>query len=89
VSRLLTLAETAERLGCSLPTVRRRVRSGELPVFRDGRLVRVAERDLERYVAERTLAPAAPPPVPRARRGGFSLRPGERLWNLADPPLEA
>src|SRR5438093_1361646 len=43
--RLLTLAETAMVLGCSLDTVKRRVRSGAIPVFRDGRIVRVRESD--------------------------------------------
>jgi excisionase family DNA binding protein len=59
--RLLTLAEAAEHLGCSPTTLKRRIAAGELAVFRDGRLVRVRQPDLDRYVAERVArsAPAA------------------------------
>lgn len=49
--RLLTLDEAAGRLGCSTRTLRRRIDGGSLPAFRDGRLVRVRDVDLERYVA--------------------------------------
>jgi excisionase family DNA binding protein len=33
---LLTVQEVAERLRCSVPTVRRRIRSGELPAVQLG-----------------------------------------------------
>lgn len=52
-SKLLTVSETAEHLGVSVKTVRRRIEAGELPVIRDGRLVRVHPEDLYRYVALR------------------------------------
>jgi excisionase family DNA binding protein len=52
--RLLTLAEAAERLGYSARTVRRRIERGELPVFRDGRILRICESDLLAYIARRT-----------------------------------
>ena len=51
--RLLTLPDAAEILGLSLKTLRRRVAAGDLPVIRDGRLVRVHPNDLERYIAAR------------------------------------
>lgn len=51
--RLLSLAEAAEVLGCSLKTLRRRIAAQELPVIRDGRLLRVHPQDLARYVAAR------------------------------------
>ena len=51
--RLLSLAEVADRLSCSLKTLQRRIRAGDLPVIRDGRLVRVHPADLARYVAAR------------------------------------
>jgi excisionase family DNA binding protein len=78
VARLLTLAQAAEQLGCSLSSVKRRAAAGELPCFRDGRLVRVREADLERFVAERVarrlLGGAAAP-------AGRQMAPGERLWH--------
>jgi excisionase family DNA binding protein len=51
--RLLSLEETREILGCSPKTLQRRIKAGELPVVRDGRLVRVHPQDLDRYVAAR------------------------------------
>ena len=50
VRQLLTLSDVAEILQCSEKTVKRRVASGELPVVRDGRMVRVHPDDLDRYV---------------------------------------
>jgi excisionase family DNA binding protein len=40
-------------LGVSIKTVRRRIEAGELPVIRDGRVIRVHPNDLDRYVASR------------------------------------
>lgn len=51
--RLLSLAAVSEVLGCSTKTLRRRIAAGDLPVIRDGRLVRVHPADLARYVAAR------------------------------------
>ena len=80
--RLLTLGETARVLGCSLDTVKRRVRSGSIPVFRDGRIVRVRESDLRSYVA---LHVTAPRQVAASRRplvaGGRRRLPARRLWD--------
>lgn len=53
VPRLMRLDEVAEVLGVSMKTIRRRIEAGELPVIRDGRLVRVHPNDLDRYVAAR------------------------------------
>jgi len=50
---LLTLADVAERLQCSTKTVKRRIEAGDLPVIRDGRMVRVHPDDLERYIRAR------------------------------------
>ena len=50
----MTLFEVAQELGCSHASIKRRVAAGLLPVFRDGRLVRVRRVDLERYIAART-----------------------------------
>jgi excisionase family DNA binding protein len=73
---LLTLYEVAEVLGCSLSSVKRRVDAGLIPVFRDGRLVRVRRVDLQRYVSERVAR--VTPSTPNA--SGRKLAPGSRLW---------
>ena len=48
---LLTKKQVAEMLGMSAKTIDRRIRNGELPVIRDGRIIRVHPDDLERYLA--------------------------------------
>lgn len=78
-SELLTVPQVAARLGCSVATVKRRIRDGALLAFRDGRLVRVRELDLDRYIAEhvtRTTTPRG-----SSQRAGVTLAPGERLWH--------
>jgi excisionase family DNA binding protein len=80
--RLLTLAETAIALGCSLDTVKRRVRSGAIPVFRDGRIVRVRESDLQSYVALHVTAPRRVAVVRRPLVATDRRRlPVGRLWD--------
>lgn len=78
-SELLTLPQVADRLGCSVATVKRRIRDGALLTFRDGRLVRVRELDLDRYIAEHVTRTA--PARGASPRGGVTLAPGERLWH--------
>jgi excisionase family DNA binding protein len=84
MERLLTLQQTADRLNVSLDTVNRRVRSGALPVFRDGaRIVRVRDADLRRYIDVRT----SEPPLPPKRRQRVTARipePSERRRRLWD-----
>jgi excisionase family DNA binding protein len=75
--RLLTLTETADLLGVSVATVKRRVRAGAVPVFRDGKIVRVRECDLRRYVTGRIETRRAPALLAI----GVDLHPGERLWH--------
>ena len=77
--RLLTLREVAVELRCSVATVKRRVRDGALPTYVDGRLVRVREDDLRRYVAERVCrrSRAGAPAV----AAGRTLPKGARLWD--------
>ncbi len=77
---LLTLAEVADALTCSVATVKRRIRDGALPAFADGRIVRVREADLTRYIAERVARRAttsALSPVASGRK----LPAGSRLWD--------
>ncbi len=74
---LLTVPEVAARLSCSVATVKRRIRDGSLPAFRDGRLVRVRESDLARYIAAHVTrrASSSTPPV------GVTLDRHARLWD--------
>jgi excisionase family DNA binding protein len=53
---LLTKKQVADLLGTSAKTIDRRIRSGDLPVIRDGRIIRVHPDDLERYLAARRSA---------------------------------
>jgi excisionase family DNA binding protein len=78
--RLLTLTEVAERLGCSPKTVRRRIDEGALSIFRDGRLVRVTEADLRRYIAEHVERQSRSLPLP-FRASGSVVPYGSRLWD--------
>jgi excisionase family DNA binding protein len=50
---LLTIKDAGKILGASTKTLRRRIEAGELPVVRDGRLVRILPADLEKYIASR------------------------------------
>ena len=54
--RLLALVQATAVLNCSVKTLRRRIAAGDLPVVRDGRLLRIHPDDLRRYVlGRRTL----------------------------------
>jgi excisionase family DNA binding protein len=53
LSQLLTLQDAAGILNTSMKTLRRRIDDGQLPVIRDGRIVRVHPADLERYISAR------------------------------------
>jgi excisionase family DNA binding protein len=50
---LLTIDEAADWLGCSVATVRRLVKSGELRRVKVGRLDRIPRKALERLQEER------------------------------------
>lgn len=50
---LLTIRQATEILQVSLKTVRRRIKAGELPVIRDGNIVRIDPDDLSAYIAAR------------------------------------
>ena len=51
--QLLTLQDAAGILNTSMKTLRRRIDADQLPVIRDGRIVRVHPRDLQRYISAR------------------------------------
>ena len=62
-SRLLTVAEVAERLGQSPLTVRRKIRRGVIPAVKLGKAapshLRVDERELEAWLFDRELEASA------------------------------
>lgn len=67
----ITRQQAADRLAISIKTVDALIRRGQLPASRIGpKIVRIDERDLEAFTAERRVAPtpvkekAAPPPRP-------------------------
>lgn len=49
--KLLTTADVSEQTGLTAPAVARAIRRGELPARRIGRGWRVAEADVERWLA--------------------------------------
>ncbi len=79
MSRLLTLQDVADELACSVTTVKRRVRAGKLPVLVDGRLVRVRDVDLRRYILERLRTGSAGGGVVPAPAGRSAAK--GRLWD--------
>jgi excisionase family DNA binding protein len=77
--RLLALDEVADELGCSVATVKRRARSGELPVYVDGRIVRVRQDDLRRYIAEHILRRMGS--LTSSMEASRPMTKGQRLWD--------
>ena len=75
---LLTLTEAADYLGCSRATVKRWIAAGTLPTFRVGRVVRVRELDLERFVTMHTTRHTSDTSTAAA---GVTLESGARLWD--------
>ena len=47
---LMTVREVAAAMNASEKTIRRRIAAGELPVIRDGRLIRIRPKDYRRYL---------------------------------------
>jgi excisionase family DNA binding protein len=52
-SKLLTMRDAAARFGCTVRTVQRWCRDGELPTIKRGRLVRIPEESLYAMTAAR------------------------------------
>lgn len=46
-ANLLTRQQAADIVGCNIRTIDRRIRSGELPARRSGRMVRIDPHDLD------------------------------------------
>ena len=55
MEQLLTVAEVAAWLRCSLVTIYRRVEQGQIPHIKTGRTVRFDRRDIERFLSEHTV----------------------------------
>ncbi len=47
---LMTVKDVAAGMNASEKTVRRRIAAGELPVIRDGRLIRIRPKDYRSYL---------------------------------------
>ena len=47
---LMTVKDVAAGLNASEKTVRRRIAAGELPIIRDGRMIRIRPTDYRRYL---------------------------------------
>jgi putative molybdopterin biosynthesis protein len=54
---MLSVQETAERLGVSEQTVMRMIAAGTLPAYRIGRRWRIDQTDLETYIASTRYDP--------------------------------
>ena len=50
---LLTIREASIYLRMSVKTLRRRIDDGDIPVFRDGRMLRIRYSDLNHYITVR------------------------------------
>jgi len=77
-TRLLTVAEAAERCRVSRPTYYRLARAGIVPAVRIGGSIRVDEAELEGYIfCDPAEAPGAPPgpAVPAERRRPEKVAP--------------
>ena len=55
--RLHTLKHVSERLQRSVRDLHRDIKAGKLVIFRFGRAIRVAEADLQRYLAAHRCEP--------------------------------
>ncbi len=47
---LMTVKEVATGMNASEKTIRRRIAAGELPVIRDGRMIRIRPKDYRSYL---------------------------------------
>lgn len=50
ISRLMTLQEAADFLALSTRTLRRKIKSGDLPARQFGRVWRISEDDLQTFI---------------------------------------
>jgi len=71
--QLLTYDQVAEKLACSVPTVKRMVYKGDLVKIPVGvRGARVAAEDVDAYIRRRLgIEPSAPEPITTGKRDAF------------------
>ncbi len=50
---LMTVKEVATGMKASEKTIRRRIAAGELPVIRDGRMIRIRPKDYRSYLVSK------------------------------------
>lgn len=62
--RPYSIAQLADRWGCSDSMIRKLIKNGELQCFRIGVLMRIAAAEVERF--EKAVAPVEEPAVPRS-----------------------
>ncbi len=74
-SQFLTVLEAAGILRVSPDTVYRWIKSGALPVFRQGHILRVPEIAVGEFIAARTSTPKASP-ARRSKPKATARRPG-------------
>jgi excisionase family DNA binding protein len=55
MSKLLTVKETSEALGCADSTIRRWLRQRRLPLVRCGRAVRVPSEAVQQFISANTI----------------------------------
>ena len=71
--------QVARMFGVGVPSVRRYIRSGELPAARVGRSYVISGEDIDGFVAARKAArPAEVRPAGESRRGKRGSRSGRR-----------
>ena len=53
MEKCISINEAAEALSVHHATIRRRITSGDLKAFRIGRIWRIRERDIDKFISER------------------------------------
>ena len=80
--KFLLQHEVAERLRCSMTTVKRLRTEGKL-AYLPGRPVKIRERDLQAYIEAEMIQAQKPKPAPVDRPHGMSaVEANARLWAM-------
>ena len=70
--RWLSTKEASSRLGVTLRSLYRFIDEGELHAYRFGRVIRLQESDLDRFIESRRIEPGALEHLYPARKGAVS-----------------